>query len=155
MRPLAALHGGISDVITFPGNLRNTLSDQEATPPSTGKPSWSGLERQLHIMGRQEKIARSVVRAITSSNGLDHRPRNPLAWILACFSLFFSLYQLALRKICPADFANLRRNHWDLSDDEYVGSFQQPGDDANQEQALKAIGDMGFSGSVSGYTSSR
>lgn len=98
-------------------------------------------------MGRQDRIARSVVRAIVNGSGVGSRPANPVAWILAIFSAFFSFYQLVLRKIRPADFANLRRNHWDLSDDAYVSSFQ-PGEDENQEQALKAIGDMGFSGSV-------
>ena len=100
-------------------------------------------------MGRQEKIARSVVRAITNGSGMEKRSQRPLKWILALFSLFFSLYQLALQKIRPADFANLRRKHWQLDDDEYTSSFQAAeGGSAKQEETLKAIGDMGFSGSV-------
>jgi hypothetical protein len=99
-------------------------------------------------MGRQEKIARSVVRAIVKTNGAKRGPRNPLALLLALFSAFFSLYQLILRKIRPADFANLRRKHWSVGDEDYVRSFQnEEGEVA--EESLKSIGDMGFSGSVS------
>jgi len=99
-------------------------------------------------MGRQERIARSVVRAILNSSGVQGRPRSRIGWILAVISVFFSLYQLALRKIRPADFAKLRREHWEVEDDDYVYSFR-PREDNKQEQALSAIGDMGFSGSVS------
>ena len=95
-------------------------------------------------MDRKEKIARSIVRAIVKS-GADKRSSSLLALVLALFSTFISLYQLVLRKVRPADFANLRRKHWDISDDDYVQSFQA----GEEEQALKAIGDMGFSGSVS------
>ncbi|KAK3322709.1 hypothetical protein B0H66DRAFT_212926 [Apodospora peruviana] len=105
-------------------------------------------------MGRQESIARSISQAITSAktNGDHVRPKSrsssALAWILAVFSAFFSLYQLTLRKIRPADFAKLRRNHWEVTDDAYVDSFQ-PADGASKgEEALHAIGDMGFSGST-------
>ncbi|KAK0630906.1 hypothetical protein B0T17DRAFT_234780 [Bombardia bombarda] len=100
-------------------------------------------------MGRQEAIARSIALAITSTNGnsANKRSQNLLATLLAFFSALFSLYQLALRKIRPADFANLRRNHWDVGDDDYADSFQ-PGEGAKKEEALSSIGDMGFSGST-------
>ncbi|KAK0711993.1 hypothetical protein B0H67DRAFT_647320 [Lasiosphaeris hirsuta] len=98
-------------------------------------------------MGRQEYIARSVVRAITRANGIEKRSASPLAWLLAIFAAFFSLYELTLRKIRPADFANLRRKHWQVGDNDYINSFQ-PGEGGKEEVALKAIGDMGFSGST-------
>lgn len=99
-------------------------------------------------MGRQEYIARSVVRALTNGSGLEKRSQNALAWLLALFGAFFSLYQLALRKIRPADFSSLRREHWELSDRDYLDSFQTS-ESNNKEDVLKSIGDMGFSGSVS------
>lgn len=100
-------------------------------------------------MGRQERIARSIVRAIVNAkNGPKKRPRSPLGLILTFFSTLFSLYQLALHKVRPAEFANLRRNHWHVSDDDYIESFQ-PSEGRNDEEEMKAIGDMGFSGSVS------
>lgn len=98
-------------------------------------------------MGRKERIARSAVRAIIKTNGTKQRPGNPLGILLALFSAFFALYQLVLRKIRPADFANLRRKHWDVSDDDYLASFRPEG--GPSEQALQSIGNMGFSGSVS------
>ncbi|KAH8902437.1 SAICAR synthase-like protein [Coniochaeta sp. PMI_546] len=96
-------------------------------------------------MGRQEAIARSIVLALI--NGTQRRSRNALAWILAFFSAFFSLYQLHFEKVRPTDFANLRRNHWDVTDDAYLDSFCPEGEEKPGE-SLKAIGDMGFSGST-------
>ncbi|KAH6849638.1 hypothetical protein B0I37DRAFT_93043 [Chaetomium sp. MPI-CAGE-AT-0009] len=98
-------------------------------------------------MGRKEKIARSIVRAIVKTNGTNKQRSTLLARILAFFSVFFSLYQLLLRKIRPADFANLRRTHWDVTDDDYIQSFQAE-DGVAEEEPLNAIGDMGFSGST-------
>ncbi|KAJ4303976.1 hypothetical protein N0V88_001578 [Collariella sp. IMI 366227] len=85
------------------------------------------------MMGRKERIARGRA--------------TPLAILLALFSAFFALYQLVLQKIRPADFANLRRKHWDVSDDDYLASFR-PEEGEPTEQALQSIGDMGFSGST-------
>ena len=101
-------------------------------------------------MGRKERIARSIAKAITHHNDLKKKTsRNPLAWILAWFSAFFSLHQLLLAKIRAADFANLRRNHWKVTDDDYADSFQPSASESGKpEEALKGIGDMGFSGSV-------
>lgn len=104
-------------------------------------------------MGRQEKIARSIVRAIANGSRTKQRPGNALGLILAFLSVLFSLYQLALEKVRPADFANLRRRHWAVSDDEYIESFKpgegERGEGERGEVGLDAIGDMGFSGSVS------
>ncbi|KAL2135943.1 hypothetical protein VTI74DRAFT_6171 [Chaetomium olivicolor] len=100
----------------------------------------------LRAMGRKERIARSIARAIINTNGTKKPSSNPLGILFALFSTFFTLYQLFLRKIRPADFANLRRNHWDVTDDDYLRSFQPEGEPC--EEALKAIGDMGFSGST-------
>ena len=96
-------------------------------------------------MGRQEAIARSIVLALIS--GTQKRASNAFGRILAFFSAFFSLYQLHFEKIRPADFANLRRNHWECGDDAYLDSFR-PKNGKNPEESLKSIGDMGFSGSV-------
>ncbi|KAK4123113.1 SAICAR synthase-like protein [Parathielavia appendiculata] len=99
-------------------------------------------------MGRQEKIARSIVHAIVKTNGANNKHSSgPLGLLLALFSAFFSLYQLVLCKVRPADFANLRRNYWDVSDDDYTTSFRTDEGRAGGE-SLKAIGDMGFSGST-------
>ena len=101
-------------------------------------------------MGRQERIARSIVRAITNGKK-KHRSVSPLAWLLGLFSTLFAFYQFTLRKVRPADFANLRRSHWDISDDDYNKSFE-PEEGKAAEEPLKSIGDMGLSGSVSPYS---
>ncbi|KAL1841462.1 hypothetical protein VTJ49DRAFT_7017 [Mycothermus thermophilus] len=96
-------------------------------------------------MGRNEKIARSVVRAIANTNG--HKPSpSGLGLILSLFSAFFSLYCFILRKVRPADFSNLRRKHWNIDDYDYMCSFQP--NDGDSGEPLKAIGDMGLSGST-------
>ena len=121
------------------------LLDLVSSPPTA--PGSSCSQHFTIPMGRQEKIARSIVRAITNGSGAKRRSGNPLALLLALFSALFTLYQLALRKVRPADFANLRRKHWDVCDDAYVKSFQ-PDEGETNDEPLKSIGDMGFSGSV-------
>ncbi|KAJ9134371.1 SAICAR synthase-like protein [Coniochaeta hoffmannii] len=96
-------------------------------------------------MGRQEAIARSIVLALI--DGSQKRASSVVSWILAFFSAFFSLWQLHFDKIRPADFARLRRDHWDVSDDAYLDSFRPPAG-KKPEDSLKPIGDMGFSGST-------
>jgi hypothetical protein len=96
-------------------------------------------------MGRQEAIARSVALAVL--HGFQTRTNNALGYIFFLFSTFFSLYQLPFDKIRPADFANLRRKHWKVTDDAYYDSFRSKGGE-NAEEVLTAIGDMGYSGSV-------
>lgn len=98
-------------------------------------------------MSRQQRIARSIVCAVVKTTETEKPSSNPLVLLLALFSTVFSLYQLALRKVRPADFANLRRKHWDVSDEAYAKSFR-PVEDGHANEALKPIGDMGFSGSV-------
>lgn len=97
-------------------------------------------------MGRKEAIARSVVRAITRRRPTQDRSANRLGRILALFSAFFSLYQLPLHKIRPVEFQNIRSEHWNVNDDDYVAAFLNEERDA---AALRGMGDMGFSGSVS------
>jgi hypothetical protein len=100
-------------------------------------------------MSRQRRIARSIVRAVLDGCGVERRGKSVVGLILALFSSLFALFQLHLRKVRPADFANLRRNYWDISDDSYASSFDPAERPADAATPLKPIGDMGFSGSVS------
>ena len=99
-------------------------------------------------MGRQEKIAQSIARAITHVAKQGPDARGLLAAIIALFSTFFSLYQLSLEKYRNADFAHLRRDCWGVDDNSYTDSFRRS-EGQQKEDALVPIGDMGFSGSVS------
>lgn len=97
-------------------------------------------------MGRLEAIARSIV--LTIVNGAKKRSRSPIAFLLALISTIFSLYQLPLHKHRPEVFTNLRQQHWQVEEDEYLASFRIE-DGGNPGDALVPMADMGFSGSVS------
>lgn len=97
-------------------------------------------------MGRQEAIARSIVRAVLGS--AKNQSQSPLTYILTLFWSLFSFYQLPLHKIRPAVFSDLRQKNWELNDEDYISAFQaEGGAGTKQEDALTSIGDMGFSGS--------
>lgn len=102
-------------------------------------------------MGRLEAIARSIVHTIL--NGAKKRSRSPIAYILTLISTIFSLYQLPLHKHRPEVFTSLRQQHWQVDDDEYLASFRVD-DGGKPEDALRSMGDMGFSGSVSSFSES-
>lgn len=97
-------------------------------------------------MGRIEAIARSVVRVIV--NGAKRRSRSPLTFILALISTIFSFYELPLHKHRADVFGDLREKHWKLQEDDYVASFRAE-EGGKPEDALRPIGDLGLSGSVS------
>lgn len=96
-------------------------------------------------MGRLQAVARSIVRAVVK--GVKKRSRSPIAFILGLFSTLFSFYELPLHKHRPDVFSQMCQKYWDLEDEEYVASFRAE-EDAEPEDALTTMGDMGFSGSV-------
>lgn len=87
---------------------------------------------------RQRQISRSILRAIFDDTIAD--TRSILAHILA----FFALFQLLLTRFRHATFKKLREDVWGIDDDEYRESFQA----AHQRGELKAVGNLGYSGSV-------
>lgn len=97
-------------------------------------------------MSRLEAIARSIVKTIL--NGAKKRFRSPITYILTLISTIFSFYQLPLHKHRPEVFASLRKQHWQVEEDEYLASFRVQ-DGGKAEDALRPMADMGFSGSVS------
>lgn len=98
------------------------------------------ISHVLFIMARQQKIARSIVYAILENDGA--KVRSLLSRILAAIVSFFALYQLQLTRLRNDLFARLR-DQWHVDDEDYKDSI-------GQKNGLKANGDMGFSGSVSG-----
>jgi hypothetical protein len=89
-------------------------------------------------MGRRDDlIGKSILRAIF--NTTDDK-RTLLGWIFA----FFALFQIPLSRYREAFFKELRTEHWQLDEDEYRESFRP----VNKKGKLKAIGDLGYSGSV-------
>jgi len=103
-------------------------------------------------MGRQESIARSIVRPIL--NAEPTKAKLIRLRLLAAIITFFSLYQLPLRKIKDRLFRQLRNDDWQVSESEYMDSFRSE-DGEKPEQALDATGDMGYSGSTFFSTSDK
>jgi len=91
-------------------------------------------------MARQQKVAKSIVYAILENDGA--KVRSLLSRVLAAIVSFFALYQLQLTRL-RNDLFNKLREHWQVDDEDYKDSI-------GQKNGLKANGDMGFSGSVSG-----
>ncbi|KEF56403.1 uncharacterized protein A1O9_07984 [Exophiala aquamarina CBS 119918] len=88
--------------------------------------------------GREKIISRSIVSAIQDD---QPQPKSTLRRILRSIRIFFYIYSLVLAKYRPELFQNLRDNIWDIVDAEYQSSF-------DTADALKAKGDMGYSGST-------
>lgn len=91
-------------------------------------------------MSKQDSVANSVVSAVV---GEHPKRRGILQLILHFFSVLLSLYRIQLTRTCPDRFRRLREEYWNFAPGEYQASFET-------RKALKPVGDMGFSGSVSG-----
>ena len=104
-----------------------------------GYSRWTLLAVQKAAMGRREKnISQSIVTAIQD----DHpQPKSTLRRILRSIRTFFYIYSLVVAKYRPELFQNLRDIVWGIIDAEYVSSF-------DTSDALKPMGDMGYSGST-------
>jgi hypothetical protein len=96
-------------------------------------------------MGRRQRlISTSILRAIFKPNftsGSEQRP-GLLAQILALFAVF----QLALSRYRAAVFEKLRKQIWNIEEEEYTESFRSPSHGKRTD--LIAVGDLGYSGSV-------
>lgn len=90
-------------------------------------------------MGREKGVARSIVYAILNCD--QEKIRGLLSRLIATIATFFAIYQLSLTRFRNDLFQKLREK-WQIDEDDYKDSF-------GQRDNLKAMGDMGFSGSVS------
>lgn len=95
---------------------------------------------------RDRLISTSILRAIFSTkpsqNGTEARP-GLLARILA----FFTFFNLTLAKYRRELFKKLRNDIWGIEEEGYAESFRSPS--KNKRTDLVAVGDLGYSGSVS------
>jgi hypothetical protein len=87
---------------------------------------------------RDRAIAREIYKAI-----FDDEQGN--ANILRRLLAFFSLFNLALARFADGSFKQLRTQVWELDESEYRESFRRK----DKKTRLKAVGDLGYSGSVS------
>ncbi|KAI9158155.1 putative phosphatidylinositol phosphate kinase [Paramyrothecium foliicola] len=92
-------------------------------------------------------IARAISRNVVAKSSIT---RDVLRRVLQ----FFALFKLLLARYRPDDFAALRRDAWELDDDEYTDSFQSPQQAGGSrkgkenESELVPVGDLGYSGST-------
>jgi len=90
-------------------------------------------------MGRRETlISNSILHAIFQDR--DDDKKTLLRRILA----FFSIFQLTLSRYKAGLFRKLRTEAWQIDEEEYTEWYKGSGEQA----ALKAVGDLGYSGSV-------
>lgn len=105
---------------------------------------------------RASRISASIARAIA----VDPSAKGSL---LSLILSFFSIFRLHLTRHRPADFLALRRDAWELDEEEYTKSFEESrragrsrgrlgkkgkGKDEGGEEELVAVGDLGYSGST-------
>ncbi|KAF5677608.1 hypothetical protein FHETE_1659 [Fusarium heterosporum] len=88
---------------------------------------------------RSSRISVSIAKAIAARHGKSKK--GLIKTILA----FFRLFKLVLARYRSVDFLALRKEVWQLDEDEYHASFQIDGDDSAK---LCPIGDLGYSGST-------
>lgn len=101
-------------------------------------------------MSRERKVAQSVVQAFTEDD--EHEAQSAFSRTLAAITAFFHVYHLRFVRFRNSLFYGLRNQTWDIDEDDYRWSF-------GSNEALKPMGDMGYSGSVSfsppSYSSTR
>jgi hypothetical protein len=91
-------------------------------------------------MGRRDnQISKSILSAIFHDQNNDGK-RTIIGRILA----FFSFFRIILARYKDSLFNRLRDDEWEIDEDEYRESFRSNGKD----EKLKAVGDLGYSGSV-------
>lgn len=98
---------------------------------------------------RTARISASIAGAVTATDQHDQHgeAQGPLARALRAVVSFFAIYRLGLTRHRARDFLELRRDAWELDEDEYRHSFRPSGpDDASPR--LEPAGDLGYSGST-------
>jgi hypothetical protein len=88
-----------------------------------------------------------LARAITYGICHEHEPKPP--GLLSLILNFFRLLTIVLRRYCPELFDQLRSDIWGIDRVDYRRSFSTP----DESHALCAVGDLGYSGSVSVHSS--
>ncbi|PNS14586.1 hypothetical protein CAC42_2643 [Sphaceloma murrayae] len=100
-------------------------------------------------MARQKAIAKCVVRGITKYNSPEGRQRRSVfRRTVAAVAAFFALYQVPLDTVRAEDFTKLRQEVWRIHEEEYLESFQVTDGVKKDGESLRAMSDMGYSGST-------
>ncbi|EQL02089.1 hypothetical protein G6O67_005512 [Ophiocordyceps sinensis] len=96
---------------------------------------------------RTTRISASIADAIAAS---DHHVESKGIRDRAVKALasFFSLYRLAMTRYRSSDFLQLRRDFWELDEDEYRDSFRLSSSCDGASPRLVPAGNLGYSGST-------
>ena len=102
---------------------------------------------EASIMGRRDRlISSSILRAIFRTSSTPEK-ENGGPSVLARIWAFFALFSLSLARYRTRLFQKLRKDIWNIEEEEYTESFRSLS--KNKRTDLVAIGDLGYSGSVS------
>jgi hypothetical protein len=88
---------------------------------------------------RERKISASIVKAVFLT--VDGK-----TGFLGRLLAFFRIFDLALTRFEPDQFRKLRQEIWKIEDSEYNEAFSK---DNGRDPTVHAVGDLGYSGSVS------
>lgn len=94
---------------------------------------------RVDMANRDLLLAQAIIRGICQSR--DRKPRGLLSRIFD----FFRLFTIVLRRYSAGLFDDLRSDIWGIDRADYRRSFGTP----DESRALLAVGDLGYSGSVS------
>ena len=97
-------------------------------------------------MGHKRRQA-SLIKSI--QKGLKRDPERFKKTCWGQLIAFFTVNGVKLIRYEPEKFTHLRQEVWEFSEDDYQASFRP----TNGQPPLKAMGDLGYSGSVSSLLS--
>ncbi|KAF5025626.1 hypothetical protein F66182_2232 [Fusarium sp. NRRL 66182] len=125
----------LSALIVYPLDQESSvefISDSTKTPSSTPSSTQNMKIRSSRI---SISIAKAICRRHTSKDSL-----------IKAIIAFFRLFRLLLTRYRSIDFLSLRKELWQLDEDEYRASFND--DSKESSTQLVPIGDLGYSGST-------
>ncbi|KAM4054403.1 phosphatidylinositol-4-phosphate 5-Kinase domain-containing protein [Hirsutella rhossiliensis] len=132
-----------------PRLMRNVpIHQRPVEAKSDDPPSHAhGPEAAPFVMtSRTSRISASVADAVTAPD--QHvETKGVLDGAVKAFVSFFCLFRLSMTRYRSSDFLQLRRDIWELDDDEYRDSFRLSSSPDASTQRVPA-GDLGYSGST-------
>lgn len=100
---------------------------------------YQRFQSSLAMGRRDNQISKSILSAIFHDQVNDGRRT-----VIGCIFAFFTFFRIILARYKDNLFYRLRNEEWEIDEDEYRESFRSNG----KEEKLKAVGDLGYSGSV-------
>lgn len=102
---------------------------------------------------RRIAITKAIIQCIHNADAQDAK-RKPTK-VVKRFTSWIALFRLILAAYRRADFLSLRRDYWDMNEEDYLKSFEadsSPCRARDHDEILEPAGDLGYSGSTFFYT---